>query len=79
MELNISEILGSPPSKMEDNYDSSPNIYPSKPILSASKPMQTPSAIAFGVQSLTTFHSASGSGSQQKRNPKEYIYLRVFV
>jgi hypothetical protein len=40
MELNISEILGSPPSKMEDNYDSSPNIYPSKPILSASKPVQ---------------------------------------
>ena len=40
MELNISEILGSPPSKMEDNYDSSPNIYPSKPILSTSKPVQ---------------------------------------
>jgi hypothetical protein len=73
MELNISEILGSPPSKMEDNYDSSPNIYPSKPILSASKPMQTPSAIAFGVQSLTTFHSASGSGSQQNVRKKKSV------
>ena len=38
---------------------------------------QTPSANAFGVQSLTTFHSASGYGSQQNKRftlLSEYFY-----